>query len=505
MNRFFGRQRELDELNTILSREGAQLLLVYGRRQVGKTTLLLNWARQAGWKLIYWVATHDTPAQVRRGFTHAVWTWAHPGSRAVPRFDTWPEIFETAANLIGDQRVILIIDQFSYAAESDSSLPSNLQAAWDYHFKGRNIVLVLVGSHIGMMLDLMGYDAPLYGRVTAQIPVDPLPFAYLSEFLPDYSPADRVAVYAVTGGVPAYLERFAGHDSVAANVQRLFMRRTGMFRNEPLVLISEVIRRETRNYEAILKAIASGKRTPQEIGDLVGLASSYLSPYLKNLEDLRLVERRIPATTPLERRQASRISQYHLADPYLHFYFRFVTPNLGLVEQDKAEVLWRRIAAQFDTFVGETAFQSLCREWVLAQAQAGQMPFLPEIVGSHWSAEDEVDVVAINWEEKAILLGTCHWSPEPTGHEVLHRLLSQTGRVVPDRKKWQAHYVVFSQAGFTAPAEEVAAERQVRLVDLNTLDADLRAAVGERATPEEESAGEDATEEPASSEEPLEG
>jgi len=473
MNRFFGRQRELDVLNNILSREGAQLLLVYGRRQVGKTTLLLNWAKQTGRPLIYWVATHDTPAQVRRGFTQAVWTWAHPGSRGVPRFDTWPEIFEAAVDLIGDQPVILIIDQFSYAAESDSSLPSKLQAAWDQHFKERNITLVLVGSHIGMMLDLMGYEAPLYGRVTAQIPVDPLPFPFLREFLPDYSPEDRVAVYAVTGGVPAYLERFDDAEDVAANVQRLFMRRTGMFRNEPLVLISEVIRRETRNYEAILKAIASGKRTPQEIGELVGLASSYLSPYLKSLEDLRLVERRIPATTPLDRRQASRVSQYHMADPYLHFYFRFVTPNLGLVEQDQAQVLWRRIATQFDAFTGETAFRTLCRQWVLTQAEAGQLPFLPEIVGEHWSPEEEVDVVAINWEEQAILLGACHWSPDPAGHEVVQLLVNKTSRVVPD-KKWQVHYVVFSRAGFTAPAIEVAGTRKVQLVDLATLDMDLR-------------------------------
>jgi len=473
MNRFVGRQRELEELNTILSRGGAQLLLVYGRRQVGKTTLLLNWAKQTGRPLIYWVATHDTPAQVRRGFTQAVWTWAHPGSRGVPRFDNWPELFEAAVDLIGDQPVILIIDQFSYAAESDSSLPSKLQAAWDQHFKERNIILVLVGSHIGMMLDMMGYDAPLYGRVTAQLPVDPLPFAFLQEFLPDYSPADRVAVYAVTGGVPAYLERFDDAEDVASNVQRLFMRRTGMFRNEPLVLISEVIRRETRNYEAILKAIASGKRTPQEIGELVGLASSYLSPYLKSLEDLRLVERRIPATTPLDRRQASRVSQYHLADPYLHFYFRFVTPNLGLVEQDQAQVLWRRIATQFDTFVGETAFRTLCREWVLSQAEAGKLPFLPEIVGPHWSPEEEVDVVAINWGEQAILLGACHWNAEPAGHEVVQGLVTKSGRVVPD-KKWKTHYVVFSRTGFTAPAVEVASTRKVQLVDLNALDVDLR-------------------------------
>jgi AAA+ ATPase superfamily predicted ATPase len=135
----------------------------------------------------------------------AIWRWAHPDSQAVPRFDTWEDAFETAAQLIGDQPVILIMDEFSYASESDPSLASHLQAAWDHLFKDRNVVIVLSGSQIGMMVDLLSYQAPLYGRFTAQLLVDPLPFSVLSDFLPRYSPSERVAVYAVTGGVPAYL------------------------------------------------------------------------------------------------------------------------------------------------------------------------------------------------------------------------------------------------------------------------------------------------------------
>jgi hypothetical protein len=157
MSRFVGRQHELDELNQVQAQGGAQFLLVYGRRRVGKTTLILRWAQRTGRPVIYWVATRDTPAQVRFGFTQALWAWAYPGSQAVPRFDTWSEVFETAAQLIGDQPVILIMDEFSYAAESDSALPSNLQAAWDHLFKDRNATIVLAGSHIGMMVELMGY------------------------------------------------------------------------------------------------------------------------------------------------------------------------------------------------------------------------------------------------------------------------------------------------------------------------------------------------------------
>jgi len=480
MSKFVGRQRELDELNQVLAQGGAQFLLVYGRRRVGKTTLILRWAQQTGRPVIYWVATRDTPAQVRLGFTQVLWAWAYPGSQAVPRFDTWSEVFETAAQLIGDQQVILIMDEFSYAAASDTALPSNLQAAWDHLFKDRNVTIVLAGSHIGMMVELMGYHAPLYGRFTAQLPVDPLPFPALRSFLPRYPAAERVAVYAVTGGIPAYLERFDSTESIGANIQRLFMRRTGMFRSEPFLLVGDVIRRETQTYEAVLKAVASGRRTPQEIGSMLGVTSSYLSPYLKQLGTLHLIDRRLPATIPADRRGTSRSSRYHLADPYLRFYFRFIAPNLGLVEQELTGLLWERMSEQFRAFVGETAFEELCRNWTLAQARAGRLPFVPEIVGSHWAQDVQVDVVALNWREQAILLGECKWGVDAVGRSVVRELVEEKTpkilQALPDGGDgWRTHHALFARAGFTDPAQAEAQSHKATLVDLATLDRDLLA------------------------------
>jgi len=472
MSKFVGRQRELAELNAVLSQKGAQFILVYGRRRVGKTTLVLHWAKQTDRPIIYWVATRDTPAQVRLSFTQALWAWAHPGSQAAPRFDTWAEVFDAAARLIGDQPLILIMDEFSYATESDPALPSNLQAAWDHLFKNSNVTLVLAGSHIGLMVDLMGYHAPLYGRFTAQLPVDPLPFPSLGDFISHYTVAERVAVYAVAGGIPAYLERFDDAASLGANIKRLFMRRTGMFRSEPFILVGDVIRRETQTFESVLKAVADGKRTPGEIGKRLGLPSSYLSPYLKQLESLRLIERRLPVTIPPERRQTSRSSRYHLADPYLRFYFRFIAPNLGLIEQELTDLLWERIGEQFRAFVGLTAFEDLCREWTLVQARAGGLPFSPEIVGSHWAADAQVDVAAVNWRERAILLGECKWGTSAVGRSVVRTLLDKAPRVAPE-DDWRVHYVLFARAGFTDAARAKAEAVGARLVDLQTLDADL--------------------------------
>jgi len=222
-----------------------------------------------------------------------------------------------------------------------------------------------------------------------------------------------------------------------------------------------------------MKAIAADKHTPQEIGSLLEMSSSYLSPYLKQLEALHLIERRLPATLPREQRRTSRNSRYHLADHYLRFYYRFIAPNLDLVEQELTAHHWQLISEQFRAFVGLTAFEELCREWTLAQARANRLPFMPELVGSHWASDAQVDVVAINWREQAILLGECKWGAEAVGRAVIRELLEKAPRVVPS-EAWQVYYAFFARAGFTDAARAEAEAHGAMLVDLARLDGDLR-------------------------------
>ena len=420
MTRFVDRQRELRELDALLEREDAQFVIVYGRRRVGKTTLLLHWVQQSKRPYIYWVARRETADASRQGLARALWRWAYPDAEGPepPRFDSWALLFEQMARMLNDQPLILIWDEFTYAVESDPSLPSHLQAAWDHLFKDNPLILVLAGSHIGMMVDLLIYQAPLYGRTTGQFPVEPLPYAALEDFFPHYPAAERVAVYTVLGGVPAYLERFDAQQSLSANIRQHLFQRLGMFRSEPSVLISDLVR-ETRNYEATLRAIATGHHTPAEIARAVGVASSNLAPYLRRLRELGLIERRVPVVIPLDQRRTTTRSRYYLRDPYLRFYFRFIEPNLEMIEMGLTDLLWERIGEQFRAFVGMTAFEELCREWTLTKARAGALPFMPELVGSHWSPDAQIDVVAINWRERAILLGECKWGVKAVGRSIM--------------------------------------------------------------------------------------
>ncbi len=474
---FVDRYKELAELHSMMQSERGQagkLLLVCGRRRAGTTTLLVQWAQQTDQPFIYKVARRETADACRQGFARAIWRWAYPQETVLepPRFASWEQLFVQMAQIIDQQPLTLIWDEFPYAVESDPALPSLLQAAWDHHFKDRPLTLILAGSHIGMMVDLMNYQAPLYGRFTAQMSVGPLPFAALAEFFPEYSAAERVATYAVLGGIPAYLEQFTSTQSLSENIHQHLFQRVGMFRSEPMLLIGDLVR-ETRNYEAALRAVATGHRTPSEVARVTGIVPSNSAPYLKRLVELGLIERRVPATIPALQRQRTTRSRYHLSDSYLRFYYRFIEPDLEMVELDLTELLWERISEQFYAFVGATAFEELCREWTLAQARAGQLPFPPEIVGSHWDKSTQVDVVALNWREKAILLGECKWSRDVVCRSVVRELLDKTPHVAPD-SDWQVHYVFFSRAGFTDAARDEGNAAGARFVDLATLDADLR-------------------------------
>ena len=509
MSRFVDRQRDLADLNRLLDRQGAQFLLVYGRRRVGKTTLLTRWAAddtaRRGEPFMYWVASRNTPAVLRQGLAEAVWRWqaqsqashrlaqqpqrqgesqtpgesqTRPDPSAIqamagdmPIFPTWPSLFQHIARTVGNRRVILIMDEFSYAMESSPPLASELQNAWDHPFRDSNIFLVIAGSHVGMMEQLQRYQSPLYGRFTARLLVEPLPFGALAEFFPRYSAAERVAVYAILGGLPGYLERFDDRQTLKANVQAQIFDRTGLFCLEPFALIGDEVH-EPRNYIAILRAIAEGNHTIESIAQASGLQRTNAGGrYLKRLQELHLVERRVPATVPRDQRTTA--GRYYLQDNYLRFYFRFIQPNLDLLELGLLDELWEIINAQMRAFIGQYAFEDLCREWILVQARAGRLPFRPQQVGGHWAANAQVDVVAVNWREKAILLGEAKWGTDPLGRPVVRELVEKAPHVTPG-SDWSVHYAFFSRAGFTDAARQEAAACNALLVDLPTLDQDLR-------------------------------
>jgi AAA+ ATPase superfamily predicted ATPase len=474
---FVNRQVELAFLNDVLARKrptAAQFILLYGRRRVGKTVLLRHWAENSGLSHTYWAAEKE-PAALQRRKLFARVLGVEPARAAT--FDSWADCWQAIAAMLTDRRHILILDEFTYAAEADPAMLSSVQHAWDQLFKSSQLVIVLCGSHVHTMETLQARQSPLFGRLTGQWHLRPLHFASLSEFLPNWSAEERVAGYAVVGGVPAYLEWLDPELSLSDNIRDVVLAPGSMFVAEPAFLLYDEVR-EPATHLAILKAIGAGEHTLSGISNAALVRKSHLSAYLARLRDLRLVERRLPITIPPARRRRARRGRYHLSDPYFRFYFRFIAPHYDDLTYNPGQVL-PYIREGLRPFVGMTAFEELSRQWVSEQGQAGRLPFGPEEVGSHWSRRVQVDVVAVDWREREVLLGECKWGADKVRRSVIRELVeTKTPEVLKDLpgdgEEWKVYYAFFARAGFTDAACTEAEAVGALLVELERLDADLR-------------------------------
>lgn len=319
----------------------------------------------------------------------------------------------------------------------------------------------------------MSRQSPLFGRMTGQWHLQPLTFASLREFLPGWSAEERVAGYAMIGGVPAYLEWLDPERSLTQNIREVMLSPGSMFVAEPAFLLYDEVR-EPNVYMAVVKAIGQGAHTLNDISQASLIDKTHLSAYLARLQELHLVERRLPATIPTNQLHKSRLGRYHLSDPYFRFYFRFLAPFHDTLTFDPERVL-TQVKEGLRAFVGQTAFDEISRDWVIQQGKAGQFPFKPEVVSSHWSASVQVDVVAINWHEKQILLGECKWGQDGIDRQIVRELTEQkTPKILAALPEggntWRVHYAVFARGGFT-PAARAEIERVAGMaVDLEMLD-----------------------------------
>lgn len=475
---FIDRNDELHFLNRVLERKRpsrAQLLLLYGRRRVGKTVLLLHWVESAGTPYTYWAAEKE-PAALQRRKLYARVVGVEPSE--APVFDSWAACWQAIAGLLGEEQHILILDEFPYAARSDPAMLSSLQHAWDRHLKSSQLIMVLCGSHVRAMETLQARQSPLFGRLTGQWHLQPLPYASLREFLPNWPADKRVAAYAVVGGIPAYLEWLEPSLSLIDNIRDVILSPGSMFAAEPAFLLYDELR-DPRTHLAILQAIGAGNHTLSEIANTALVGRTHLSAYLVRLQELRLVERRLPVTVPPTRRARSRRGRYHMSDPYFRFYFRFIAPHRDDLSQHPDRVL-SVIREGLRGFVGGTAFEELSRLWAAQQGRAGKLPFEPDGVGSHWSRQVQVDVVAINWSQREILLGECKWSSRRVGRDVVRNLVDEkTPRALRDLadagvEGWSVRYALFTRVGFTDAARQLARNHDAILVDLAALERDLR-------------------------------
>lgn len=481
--KFTGRVRELQALEHFYHTPEAGLLILFGRRRVGKTTLLTHFmeTRQISGGF-YWMATTHNNAFQLRDFTQALFRY-DPRFASAPSPDfSFPD-WETALGHLAEAVTqfntpqFVVIDEFTYLLRNNPALASLLQRMWDHRLsKIDHLRLVLTGSLVGMMeREVISHQAPLYGRATTLLRLRPLPYAALIDLFSERPADERVAIYAVTGGVPAYLNLFTRTQSFVSALHQECLVPGSIMLGDPAIILHEQLK-EPQAFEAVLSSIAGGFHKWSEIARMSGITETSLGHYLRVLEELELIERRDPVFAAPEGRRG----QYYLQDHFLQFYYRFIVPNLSKIERGYLNVVVEQISGDLRSFIGTYVFEELCREWVLAAGVVGQLDFEPETVGSYWrqyrGAGVQLDIVAASRRHKRLLIGEAKWGKEQVSRAVLTSLIERSQRMPQVAEGWDVQYALFSREGFTDATVKAAEEQGVRLVTLVEMEETLRQA-----------------------------
>lgn len=409
---FVAREHELQVLEKLYASDSFEMVVLYGRRRVGKTALIDEFVKDK--RSLSFTAMQQSAKLNLADFSRAVFSFfAMPSS--TPSFGGWPEAFDFVSQRAREsgERFVFVFDEFPYAAATEPSLPSMLQIAIDHGFLGTNVTMVLSGSNEGFMeSNVLGSKSPLYGRRTAQIRLLPFDYADAALFLPNTDPVDLVRYYAAFGGTPYYLARLHEGEGFEGNVIRLMFDRLGALYEEPMMLLREELR-EPAAYYSILQSIAAGNAAPKLIAEHAGIDGEKIGPYLKSLIGLRLVERKVPfGDNPAK----SRKGMYVIADPFFAYWFWFVGRNLSVIETNISEAVARKLAfgPAFDTYVGQQ-FKTICQQWLIRRNAAGELPFVATQFGKWWGNDSiareqtDIDVVAADPVDKHLLIGECKW------------------------------------------------------------------------------------------------
>lgn len=457
------RERELAFLLDRVASGRPELIIMWGRRRLGKTTLLRALHGQS--RAIYFLATRAPASEQLRRLT-AVFaeSFDDPLLRNTV-FPSWEDGLLYLHRHVRE-RTVLIVDEFPYLVEADPAIASRFQLAWDQSL-GTNsaVMLVLNGSSVSMMEEqALDSRSPLYGRRTGQWRLEPFELQDLSRLFPRRTMADLVELHSVAGGVPYYLLQLDPEVSLKQNIKRrILCKGEVLFQEVPFLLREEL--REPRSYFPILAAIASGSRKFGEISSKTGFDKANLGKYLGTLQELRLVRREVPVTEVNPAK--SRRGLYVVDDPFTGFWLRYVWPYLAELEMEQVDEVWEtRIAPDFTAYVAAHAERVLAT-LLLREPLRGRLGFAPSHVGRHWDALAELDIVALDGSRRRAALCEVKWSSRPVGTDIVADLRAR-GEAVSELAACEKVYVIFSRSGFT-PALTGSTAPDLVLVDLREL------------------------------------
>ena len=446
---FVDRETELSFLRRSWQEDKSQLVVIYGKRRIGKTALVKEFSKDL--PHIYFLADKAPDRDQLTQLSEKVGLYFQDDFLLSRGFGTWRDFFKYIKS---KGKFTMIVDEFPYLIESNPAIPSLFQKGWDEDLSESGVFLILLGSSMGMMeTEVLDHKSPLFGRRTGQILVEPLSFIDAKKFFPVLSDDSFMHFYGALGGTPAYLLQFDPSADFWENVRhRILVPEAYLYREPDFVLREEL--REPRNYFSILRAISMGKTRPAEIINETGFDKNMVGKYLSVLTDLKIIRREVPIT---ERDfEKSKKGMYLLDDHFFRFWFRYVYPNRSFIEEGQIDyVLDGKIRPSLDRFISWT-FEEVCRSRVRKGLPQG---IKYNRVGRWWSKEGEIDIVGLAEDENTVVFGEAKWSVNPVGTDILNSLVRKAKLVDWRKGERKEYFVLFSRTGFTANLEKLAGER----------------------------------------------
>ena len=370
---FLGRERELKELRREFNREGKGAVLVYGKRRVGKSTLLGEAAKEYDGSLVYHLCAKTTYEGNFSLFTRSV---ALALNLPKVTFNTIFDLFDFLKSL--NRKILIIIDEYQYWKESakENELDSFFQSIIDN--LSDNVKVVLCGSYISVMKELLKEENPLFGRFTLIMRVEEFDYYDASLFYPDKDEREKIKLYSVFGGSPYVLSNLDYSKSVEENIEILMIGQDSILRN----YIENVMLREIqRIYDVrILECLSNGKKRYGDILSYLNESNSgLLDKQLKNLMNMETIGK----VSPINRAGDGRKQFYEIKDNLMRFYFSYIFGNDSLIAKFGEKTFFsNNILPSLDTFISYR-FEGIVLEYFIRQAHMGKLEGILDF-GSYW-------------------------------------------------------------------------------------------------------------------------
>jgi len=456
---FYDRHEELAFFKQkYLNLTKGELIVFYGRRRLGKTRLIKRFLDDSSGKKLYSFVNSLEEKELMNSFANDILTMRGDALK----IDKWSVLFDYLYDEAKKERFIFIIDEFQRLKTLAPGFITELQNYWDSKLKNSKLMLVIVGSSIGMMRKIaVSASGVLYGRKTGEIQLRPFRYVDFREVYPHFNEEERINWYAVFGGTPYYLELVYQMKDLHEAILKTVLEKNSPLREEAKNLLEFELRVIAR-YNSILQAIAQGKEIIKEISDETGIPAEALPQYIdKLIKLLNLVEKKEPVCGK------EKNSRYVLSDNFFKFWYIFVFPNQSSLELGNTKYVLDKISTDLNGYIGHV-FETVVREvFVLYNgSKIKDISLNFTKIGSWWDrAAHEIDIVIENQNE--LILGEIKWTNKPMDATVLDELMKKTQFI---NYRGRIKYVLISKNGFNLSCQTLASKTNTTLLDLKELE-----------------------------------